>query len=176
MLLFRHTDRRHGFTWETTDQPSARWHGSGDGPVQYLANTPDGAWAEFLRHEGIVDPADLDGIERRVWVVDVPDAMIASAAHVSVPDALARGGLDSYEACQSEARRLRSAGAAALTSASAALDDAAGYVSGGSFVSPGPRRLSTVYAVFGSGTAWTGWMCHDSGTPDAGLLPRVRQL
>jgi hypothetical protein len=46
-MLFRHTDPRFPFLWESTDQPPARWHDRGEGPVQYLADTPDGAWAEF---------------------------------------------------------------------------------------------------------------------------------
>ena len=32
-----------------------------------------GAWAEFLRHEEITDPADLAGVRRSLWVVELPD-------------------------------------------------------------------------------------------------------
>jgi hypothetical protein len=48
--------------WEAASQPAARWHADGEGPAQYLADTPVGAWAEFLRHEGITDEADLSGV------------------------------------------------------------------------------------------------------------------
>ena len=64
MILFRHADPRFPFLWETASQPAGRWHAPGEGPVHYLADTPDGAWAEFLRHEEIRDPEDLAGIRR----------------------------------------------------------------------------------------------------------------
>ena len=53
MILFRHADPRFPFLWETADQPGARWHGDREGPAHYFADTPDGAWAEFLRLEEI---------------------------------------------------------------------------------------------------------------------------
>jgi hypothetical protein len=53
MIVYRHADPRFLFLWESAAQPSARWHGLDDEPVQYFADTPDGAWAEFLRREGI---------------------------------------------------------------------------------------------------------------------------
>ena len=71
MIAFRHCDRRWPFLWESAVQPQARWHGEGEGPVQYLADTPDGAWAEFLRHEEITDEADLAGVSRALWAVSV---------------------------------------------------------------------------------------------------------
>jgi hypothetical protein len=55
MIVYRHADARFPFLWEGASQPPARWHGPGEGPVQYFADTPDGARAEFLRHEGIVE-------------------------------------------------------------------------------------------------------------------------
>ena len=97
---FRHADSRYPFFWETADQPAARWHGDGDGPVQYLADTPDGAWAEFLRHEEITDPEVLAGIARSIWAVALPEE-IDSAADVAI--AAATGGLASYPACRAHA-------------------------------------------------------------------------
>ena len=78
---FRHVDHRYPFLWETAAQPPGRWHANGEGPCQYLANTPDGAWAEFLRHEEITDPADLPGIARSLWAIEVPDEALAGAHH-----------------------------------------------------------------------------------------------
>ena len=72
MIVFRHTDRRFVFLWEGPDQPAARWHGDGEGPVQYVVDTPDGAWAEFLRHEEIVTSEDVATIRRALWAVEVP--------------------------------------------------------------------------------------------------------
>ena len=57
-------DSRFPFLWEGAGQPPARWHGDGEGPVHYLTDTPDGAWAEFLRHEEIRDPQDLETVTR----------------------------------------------------------------------------------------------------------------
>ncbi len=59
MILYRHAPTGLPFFWETADQPEARWHGPGEGPAHYLADTPDGAWAELLRHEEITAPEEL---------------------------------------------------------------------------------------------------------------------
>ena len=83
---FRHADHRYPFLWESAAQPAGRWHADGDGPCQYLADTPDGAWAEFLRHEEITDPDDLPGITRSLWAVEVPDPVLAGAHHAAAPD------------------------------------------------------------------------------------------
>src|SRR5262245_40501368 len=55
MILFRQVDARFPFLWEDARQPAGRWHAAGDGPAHYFADTPDGAWAEFLRHEEITE-------------------------------------------------------------------------------------------------------------------------
>ena len=78
MIAFRHSDGRFPFLWEDANQPSARWHREGEGPVQYLADTPDGAWAEFLRHEEITDEIDLEGISRALWTVSITDTNFAT--------------------------------------------------------------------------------------------------
>lgn len=71
MMCFRHCDRRWPFLWEIRDQPAARWHHDGDGPAQHVADTPDGAWAEFVRHEEITEEIDLAGVSRALWSVHV---------------------------------------------------------------------------------------------------------
>src|SRR5881296_916995 len=71
VIGFRHTDPRFPFLWEDDSQPPGRWHGEGEGPVHYFADTPDGAWAEFLRHEDITDPADVAEVRRAVWAVEL---------------------------------------------------------------------------------------------------------
>ena len=43
---FRHCDPRFGFLWLTAAQPEARWHAAGEGPANYFADTPTGAWDE----------------------------------------------------------------------------------------------------------------------------------
>jgi hypothetical protein len=68
-LAFRHCDPRFPFLWQTAVQPAARWHVTGEGPANYFSDTPTGAWAEFLRHEGITDVTDLAGVRRSLWAV-----------------------------------------------------------------------------------------------------------
>src|SRR6187401_1706816 len=105
MIGYRHVDPRYPFLWESAAQPAGRWHGRGEGPVNYFADTPDGAWAEFLRHEEISDPADLIGVRRSIWMIDLgrvrssPDTMDGTRLSKGV----LTGGLDSYPACQREA-------------------------------------------------------------------------
>ncbi len=77
MIVYRHADSRFPFLWESADQPPARWHGPAEGPVQYFADTPDGAWAEFLRYEGITDESELINVRRALWVIEVPDDLAA---------------------------------------------------------------------------------------------------
>src|SRR5207237_7071664 len=71
MMGFRQVDARYPFLWEDHRQPAGRWHADGDGPAHYFSDTPDGAWAEFLRHEEITDAADLSTIRRQIWAVDI---------------------------------------------------------------------------------------------------------
>src|SRR5436853_3499817 len=107
MIAFRQVDARYPFLWEDASQPPGRWHGDGEGPVHYFADTPDGAWAEFLRHEEIREPEDLNGIRRALWAVEVPDP---GEARAELPEIILFGGIEAYTACQAEAARLRSLG------------------------------------------------------------------
>jgi hypothetical protein len=175
-LWFRHADTRFSFLWESADQPSARWHARGDGPVQYLADTPDGAWAEFLRHEGITEAADLAGVERALWTIEV-DETAEAPARPGLDDAVCRGDERSYRACREEARRLRDAGQRALEAPSAAL------VTGGARgqlvdrgVREAPDRDGRVLVLFGSRPSLRGWLCGDGARPSERLLPLVRPL
>lgn len=172
---FRHCDPRFGFLWASHAQPPARWHAAGDGPANYFADTPVGAWAEFLRHEGITDPADLVGVRRSLWAVELPDDRYATP---DLPPADLHGGLSSYARCQDEARRLRDAGASRLQAPSAALRPGAarGWVSIAAGVSAAPReRDGQVWVLFGSIEA-TGWIAVDAGAPPAAVLPLVHPL
>jgi hypothetical protein len=169
MIWFRHADRRFPFLWEGDDQPPARWHGLGDGPAHYLCDTPDGAWAEHLRHEYIDDAADLAGIRRALWAVDVPAGDESKAAE------LPRLPAESHGPCQERARALRVAGARAIAAPSAAL------VAGGArgqVVDAGlreaPARDGRVLVLYGRRPDLCGWLCADGGRPAARLLPLVR--
>jgi len=175
VILYRHADPRFPFLWERADQPAARWHGENEGPAHYLADTPDGAWAEFLRHEGIRREAELENVRRALWAVEVPDAIGAAAPELSAE--LLRGGADTYEACRAEARRLRDGGAGALRAPSAALvpGGARGWkVDGG--LQPAPDRDGKVIVLYGLRPDLVGWPAALPGRPPADLLARVRPL
>src|ERR1022692_1219001 len=121
MIVFRHADARFPFLWESADQPAARWHGPGEGPVQYFADTPDGARAGVLRHEGITEESELANVRRAMWAIELPDDLPAEAPRL--PQPALTGGMTTYERCQKEARRLRTKGAPALRAPSAARLD-----------------------------------------------------
>ncbi|MGN6522001.1 MAG: RES domain-containing protein [Actinomycetes bacterium] len=177
MLLFRHGDPRYPFAWESAGQPPGRWNDEGTGPALYLADTPDGAWAEFLRHEGIVEADDLAHIERRVWTIDVPDSILARAQVPLLARGMMTGGFGTWAACQAEARRLRKLGHDILQVPSAALLDGAagGQVTSGGLVEA-PARGGLNYVLYGHVASLVGWACVDVGRPTARQLSHVRQL
>jgi len=172
MIAFRHADPRLPFLRDDTNQPAARWHAAGEGPVHYLSDTPDSAWAEFLRHEEIDDPADLATIQRAMWAVEIGDE---PAARPDLPTATLTGGPASYGACRQEAARLRAAGATRLDAPSAALapGGARGHVSVGR-LRPGPPRDGNTIVLFGPRPSLVGWRAAQEGRPAAELLARVR--
>jgi RES domain len=175
-IWFRHADARSPFFWESADQPAGRWHASGEGPVQYLADTPDGAWAEFIRHEEITDPAELAGIERALWAVEVVDED-DTPARPALHETVLLGGKATYAACQTEARRVRGAGHRALEAPSAALvaGGARGQVVNGG-IGEAPLRDGRVLVLFGTRPDLRGWLCGERGPSSARLLPLVRPL
>jgi hypothetical protein len=174
MIVFRQADARYPFLWEGPNQPAGRWHAHGDGPAHYFADTPDGAWAELLRHEEITEPADLATVRRRMWAVMIADD---DGAPVRLPHDVITGGLESYPRCQAEARRLRDAGARRLVAPSAAL--ASGGASG-TVIDDGPRtgppKDGMVLVLFGPPDGIVGWIAGDAARPAEDLLPRVRHL
>ena len=176
MILFRHCDRRFPFLWESSAQPGARWHADGEGPAQYFSDTPSGAWAEFLRHEGVRDEKDLEGIRRALWAVEVPIEALEVREPALDAEAL-RGGPETYPRCQAEARRLRTAGAEALRAASAALKagGAAGWVVDGGEGEGAPRD-GFVLALFAHHFDCVGWPAVETGAPPARVLGRVRHF
>ena len=174
MIVFRQVDARYPFLWEDRSQPAGRWHGDGEGPAHYFADTPDGAWAEFIRHEEIVDPADLPTIRRQMWAVDIGDA---PAVPVDLPAAVLTGGHETYPRCQQRARTLRAKGARRLIAPSAALlPGGAGGVEVRGGARSGKARDGRVIVVFGAPEGLTGWVAAMDGRPPDDLLPRVRAL
>ena len=173
---FRHSDPRFAGLWQASSQPAARWHAQGAGPANYFADTPTGAWAEFLRHEGITDEADLAGIQRALWAVQLPPD---GYAQPDLPHGQLTGSLTSHPTCQAEARRLRSAGATRLQAPSAALlpGGASGWqVAADAKQTPGPARDGLVWVVFGAMPGAIGWPVVDAGAPPRGVVMRVNAL
>jgi RES domain len=172
MIGFRHADPRYPFLWEDASQPAARWHGAGEGPAQYCCDTPDGAWAEFLRHEEITDPEDLSTIRRALWAIELGEEPYRKPR---LSSRLLIGDPKTYRACQKEARRLRRQGISKIVAPSAALrlGGAHGWrVDGG--LHPGPLRDGKVIVLFGSRPDLIGWAVTKAGHPSAELLARVR--
>jgi hypothetical protein len=149
LIVYRHADPRFPFLWEGLDQPPARWHVPGEGPVHYFADTPDGAWAEFLRHEGITNESELVNMRRALWAIELPEEF--SPGIPRLPEPVLTGGIETYEACQKEARRLRAEGVEALRLPSAAVlrGGARGWrVEGG--LQLAAERNGLVFVVFGA--------------------------
>src|ERR1017187_3358212 len=163
------------FPWGRRRPPPGRLAWPGEGPVQYFADTPDGAWAEFLRHEGITEESELVNVRRALWAIEVPDELPTDTPRLA-PSVLT-GGTATYEECQKEARRLRTKGTQALQAPSAALlpGGARGWkVDGG--LEPAAERDGTVLAVFGPRSGFVGWMAAFAARPRSDLLSRVRYL
>src|SRR5919201_587480 len=168
MICYRHADSRLPFLVESSVQPPARWHDAGEGSVQYLSDTPDGAWAEFLRHEEIAEPEDLASVRRALWAVDVPDEDYAIP---SLPPEVQTGGPESYPACREEARKIRADGERAIVARSAALfpGGARGWRVDGGLV-PAPDRDGRTIVLFGPRPDLVGWAAAAEGRPRNDLL------
>jgi hypothetical protein len=175
MIGFRQVDARYPFLWEDASQPAGRWHGAGEGPAHYFADTPDGAWAEFLRHEEITDPVDLATVRRQLWSVEIGEM----PAHiVQLPASTATGGPETYPVCQRTARALRARGATALVAPSAALEPggARGWVVRAGMKPAPDARDGRVIVLFGPPRNLVGWMAADRASPSDELLDRVHHF
>jgi RES domain-containing protein len=171
MIAFRQVDARYPFLWEDARQPAGRWHADGDGPAHYFADTPDGAWAEFLRHEEITDVDDLPTIRRQMWAVEIGDA---HPVRVDLPPAVLRGGPETYARCQHAAAALRRRGASRIVARSAALvPGAAMPIRARDGVRRDGAQDGRVIVIFGPPADLAGWIAADAASPSADLLERV---
>ena len=171
MIAYRHTDPRFPFLREHLPQSAGRWNTPGE-LTHYLCDTPDGAWAELLRSEEIVDAEDLPTIRRGLWAVEIGDE---PPARPELPPQTLAGGPVTWPDCQREASRLRSRGETGLTAPSAALRPGGAHgwrVEGG--LRPGPARDGKVFTLFGPRPDLVGWAAVAAGRPGEELLSRVR--
>lgn len=132
-VAFRQVARHFPPLWhpgsrrKPTDQPSGRWHRSGEDYAQYFALDTDGAWSELVRYEAIRTEsqrlaADLRVRLWRCWITET------DIADLGTFDEIEAVGLDPaliiddrHEGCQDLADELRAAGYRGLLSPSAAL-------------------------------------------------------
>lgn len=170
MIVFRHTDPRIAFLREDSSQPAGRWNAAGE-LTHYFCDTPDGAWAEFLRHEEIQDPEDILTIRRALWAVEIGDPPTQEAEPSSEDLA---GGPESWPACTALAQRFRET-STGFSAPSAALRPGGAHgtrVDAG--LQNGPDRDGRVYALFGRRPDLIGWAAAAEGRPSAELIKRVR--
>ncbi len=171
MITFRQVDGRYPFLWDDASQPAGRWHARGEGPAHYFADTPDGAWAELLRHEEITDSVDLETIRRQMWAVEIGEA---TAQPVALPDEVVTGGADTYARCQDEARAMRLRGVGRLAATSAALlPGGARALRVDDGVGPAEPRDGLTIVIFGAPSDLHGWIAADAARPAVDLLGRV---
>jgi hypothetical protein len=171
MIVFRQVDARFPCLWGDAAQPAGRWHAEGEGPVHYFADTPDGAWAEFLRHEEITELDDLRTIERQMWAAEIDDVPQTT---VDLPLSVLTGGRETYPPCQQEARRLRAIGVRGFLATTAALmpGGARGVcINGGPQL--GPPKTGMVIVIMRPSTRLIGWIAAAAATPPDDLLARV---
>lgn len=173
MIVFRQNGVGYPFLWERKDQAPARWHGKDEGPVQYFSDTADGAWAEFLRHQDIVDPTDLEGISRDIWAVEIPAGEKLSSCGLN--EDVCTGGKSTYTVCRKAARTLRARGVSGIKVPSAALlhGAAGGWKVDGGIVAASRRNGKSI-VLFGRRSKLRGWKVAASARPSAEILNKVR--
>jgi hypothetical protein len=163
MIAFRHAPLGYPFIWESDQQPAARWHGAGQGPVHYFADTPDGAWAEFLRHNEIT-PEELPNVQRNIWAVEIKTQPVPITG---VPLDKLMGSTETYPACRAAAEGFRKRGIVCFSASSAALKQgcARGWrVDNG--LQPGDDRDGLVVVCLKPVPEAVGWLVGTSAPPD----------
>ena len=172
MIAFRHADPRFPFLREDAAQPARRWNDASE-LTHYFCDTPDGAWAEFLRYEEIDDPQDLLTIRRALWAVDIGEA---PSLQPDLPGRILAGGPEDWPECRRFAQRNR-ASENGITAPSAALRPGGAHgwrVDGG--LQPGSERDGRVIALFGRRPDLVGWTATVAGRPREALLANVRHF
>lgn len=166
-LGFRVCDRRYPFLWQSPGQQAGRWNRVGDQPVHYLANTPTVAWAEWIRHQEIEDPADLEGVAAALWAVLIPDHWSdqdLQPVNLSTELVLSTTP-EAEDARLALVTQLKAHGAQGLLAPTAALhqSDTALLI---------PAHVILLWCAV---EQLPGWCCVREGRPGSELLPLVRR-
>src|ERR1700691_4382982 len=104
MILYRHVAIGRPFLWESSTQHGARWHQEGERPVHYFADTPDGAWAEFLRQLDVNDIEEIQFLRRDIWAINVE---VEPEDVRRIPRSTLTGDKSTYRQCQAIAKEFR---------------------------------------------------------------------
>ena len=181
-LGFRVCDRRYSFLWQSAGQRAGRWNRDGDEPVHYLANTPTVAWAEWIRHQDIEDPADLAGVAASLWAVLIPDHWSEQDLQpVNLPVELVLGTTpEAAGARLALVDQLKAQGAQGLLAPSAALFHSdqvlpCRRVCDGNNQADQLLMPAQVLLLWCAAEQLPGWCCVPEGRPEPELLPLVRR-
>ena len=181
-LGFRVCDRRHPFLWHGPGQESGRWNRAGDEPVHYLASTPTVAWAEWIRHQEIHEPADLEGVAAALWAVLIPSHWSTQDLQpVELPMPVVLGTSSEAAAARLDlVEQLRATGAQGLLAPSAALHHSEAALPcvrvRHAIEQPDTLPLpAQVILLWCTAEQLPGWCCVPEGRPGAELLPLVRR-
>jgi RES domain len=181
-LGFRVCDRRYTFLWQSAGQQAGRWNRAGDQPVHYLANTPTVAWAEWIRHQEIEDPADLEGVAAALWAVLIPDHWTdPDLQPVNLSTDLVLGTTpEAAEARLALVDQLKAQGAQGLLTPTAALHQSDQVlpcirVRDGSEQADALATPAQVILLWCAAEQLPGWCCVPEGRPGPELLPLVRR-
>lgn len=173
MIAFSHADPRFPFLREFDPPVSGRWNVEGE-PSICFCDTPDGAWAEFLRHEEIRDAEELPTIRRALWAVDIGER---PTVRPRLEATILTGGPESWDACRSEAQRLRTLGSWGISAPSAALrPGAARGRRVDDNLEPGPKRDGRIFVFFRRRRHQVGWVATPAGRPGVELLALMRHF
>jgi len=151
---------------------SGRWHRTGDGPIQYLSTTVEGAWSELIRAEGLQSESEVAFVRMPMWVAELQIERLADYSAFEIaeeagfpPEALVD---DDYTRCQDEGLRLRSEGFQGVLAPSAALSEAMNLtIFGPRIASTWGRQPILVSSIPATKIA--------VGAPPEGIVQRVRQ-
>jgi len=114
--------------WTRPNTSPSRWNRAQQDATQYLCLSPEGAWAELIRTEGLRTVQELELISKPMWILHVRERNLAdystfekAKAAGFAPQALVD---EDCERCQAEGRRLRELGFRGVLAPSAALPGA----------------------------------------------------